>query len=201
MQRTIKSTSLPVTVILIVNLITQINPDPLKFLLFCSYFNFFISSLWGFPDSSVGKNFTCNAGDLGLIPGLGRSPGEGKGYPLQYSGLEKSMVCIVYGVTKSQTWLGDFHFHFLLLTYTSDQLPPWLDLNLLLLEVSILWDGGPIKATVKNNLTEEKGCSKSIMKKYMQRFFIKYPYNTWPWTDHTFHSNVSILLTSYSILF
>ena len=45
----------------------------------------------------------CNVGDLGLIPGLGRSPGEGKGYQLQYSGLENSMDCIVYGVTKSQT--------------------------------------------------------------------------------------------------
>ena len=50
--------------------------------------------LHGFPDSSVGKKkkkSTCNAGDLGLIPGLGRSPGEGKGYPLQYSGLENSV--------------------------------------------------------------------------------------------------------------
>ena len=45
----------------------------------------------GFPDSSVGKEPTCNVGDLGVIPGLGRSPGEGKGYPLQYSGLENSM--------------------------------------------------------------------------------------------------------------
>ena len=45
----------------------------------------------GFPCGSAGKEFECNAGDLGLIPGLGRSPGEGKGYPLQYSGLEKSM--------------------------------------------------------------------------------------------------------------
>ena len=45
----------------------------------------------GFPDSSVGKESVCNAGDLDLIPGLGRSPGEGKGYPLQYSGLENSM--------------------------------------------------------------------------------------------------------------
>ena len=45
----------------------------------------------GFPDSSVGKESVCNAGDPGLIPGLGRSPGEGKGYPLQYSGLENSM--------------------------------------------------------------------------------------------------------------
>ena len=45
-----------------------------------------------------------------MIPGLGRSPGEGKGYPLQYSGLENSMDCIVHGVTKSQTGLSDFHF-------------------------------------------------------------------------------------------
>ena len=47
-----------------------------------------------FPDSSVGKESTCNAGDLGSIPGSGRSPGEGKGYPFQYSGLENSMDCI-----------------------------------------------------------------------------------------------------------
>ena len=43
-----------------------------------------------FPDSSVGKDSACNAGDLGLIPGLGRAPGEGKSYPVQYSGLENS---------------------------------------------------------------------------------------------------------------
>ena len=49
-------------------------------------------------------------GRPGLIPGLGRSPGEGKGYPFQYSGLENSMDYIVYGVTKSRTWLNDFHF-------------------------------------------------------------------------------------------
>ena len=51
-------------------------------------------------------------GDLGSIHGLGRSPGEGKGYPLQCSGLENSMDCIVHGVTKSKTRLSDFHFHF-----------------------------------------------------------------------------------------
>ena len=50
-------------------------------------------------------------GDLGSVPVLGRSPGEGKGYPLQYSGLENSMDCIVHGVAKSQTRLSDFHFH------------------------------------------------------------------------------------------
>ena len=59
--------------------------------------------------SSVGKESACNAGNLGLIPGLGRSPGEGKGYPLHYSGLENSMDCIVHGVTKSRTGLSDFH--------------------------------------------------------------------------------------------
>ena len=63
----------------------------------------------GFPDNLAGKESTCNAGDLGSIPGLGRSPGEGKGYPLQYSGLENSMDCIVYGVAKSRTRLSNFH--------------------------------------------------------------------------------------------
>ena len=57
----------------------------------------------GFPDSSIGKESACNAGDLGSILGLGRPAGEGKGYPLQYSGLENSMDSIVHGVTKSQT--------------------------------------------------------------------------------------------------
>ena len=56
-----------------------------------------------FPHSSVGEESACNAGDPGLIPGLGRSPGEGKGYPLQYSGLENFMDCIVHGVTKRWT--------------------------------------------------------------------------------------------------
>ena len=59
----------------------------------------------------AGKEFACNEGDLGSIPGLGRSPGEGKDYPLQYSGLENSMDCIVPGVAKSRTWLSDFHFY------------------------------------------------------------------------------------------
>ena len=54
------------------------------------------------------KNLPANAGDLGLVSGLGRSPGEGKGYPLQYSDLENSMDCIVYGVTKSRTRLSEF---------------------------------------------------------------------------------------------
>ena len=64
-----------------------------------------------FPGGSTGKESACNTGDLGLIPGLGRSPGEGKGYPLQYPGQENSMDCIVHGVTKSWTRLSDFHFH------------------------------------------------------------------------------------------
>ena len=54
----------------------------------------------GFPCGSAGKESTCNVGDLCLIPGLGISPGEGKGYPLQYSGLENSMDCTVHWVAK-----------------------------------------------------------------------------------------------------
>ena len=66
-------------------------------------------TLGSFPSGSAGKESAYNVGDLGSIPGLGRFPGEGKGYPLQYSGLENSMDCIVLGVAKSQTWLSDFH--------------------------------------------------------------------------------------------
>ena len=66
----------------------------------------------GFPCVSAGKESACNAGDLGSISMLERSPGEGKGYPLQYSGLENSMDCVVHGVTQSWTQLSDFHFYF-----------------------------------------------------------------------------------------
>ena len=67
------------------------------------------SSILGFPCGSAGKESSCHAGDLGSIPGLGRPPGEGKGCPLQYSGLENSMDCIVHRVSKSWVQLSDFH--------------------------------------------------------------------------------------------
>jgi len=69
----------------------------------------FISIEWP-PLGSGGKESACNGGDLGSIPGLGRSPGEGKGHPFQYSGLENSMDSIVHGVTKSWAWLNDSLF-------------------------------------------------------------------------------------------
>ena len=71
----------------------------------------------GFPGGSEGKESACNVGDLGSIHGLRRSPGEGNGNPLQYSCLENPIdrgawQITVHGVTKSQTWLSDSHFHF-----------------------------------------------------------------------------------------
>ena len=71
-----------------------------------------------FPGGTDGKASAHNEGDLGSIPGSGRSPGEGNGYPLQYSCLENSMdrgawQATVHRVAKSRTWLSDFHFHFL----------------------------------------------------------------------------------------
>ena len=64
----------------------------------------------GFPCGSAGKESTCKVGDLGSIPGLGRSPGDGNGYPLHYSSLENSMDCIVHGFAKSWIRLSNFHF-------------------------------------------------------------------------------------------
>ena len=61
-----------------------------------------------FLQGVVGKESACNSGDSGSIPGLGRSAGEGIGYPLQYSGLENSRYCIVHGVTKGRTRLSHF---------------------------------------------------------------------------------------------
>ena len=74
------------------------------------YYNQCVNFFSGIKITYAAKESACNAGDLGLIPGLGRSPGEGNSYPLQYSGLENSVDCIVHGLTKSQTWLSDFHF-------------------------------------------------------------------------------------------
>ena len=63
----------------------------------------------GFPCGSASEESTCNMGDLGSIPGLGRSPGEGKDCALQYSGRENSMDCTVHGVAES-TQLSGFQF-------------------------------------------------------------------------------------------
>ena len=73
-------------------------------------------ALQGFLCGSAGKEPACNVGDLDLIPGLGRSPKERKGYPLQYSGLENSKDCTVHGVAKIRTRLSDFYFHFCLVS-------------------------------------------------------------------------------------
>ena len=73
----------------------------------------------GFPGRSAGKESACNAADPGPIPGLGRSTGEGIGYPLQYSSLENSMDSIDCGVAKSWTQLSDFHFLFLQIVRSS----------------------------------------------------------------------------------
>ena len=72
--------------------------DKVMSLLFSIISRFFM----GFPCGSAGKESACTVGDLGSIPGLGRSPGGERGYPLQYSGLENSMDCLVHGIAKSQ---------------------------------------------------------------------------------------------------
>ena len=81
----------------------------------------------GFPCGSAGKESICNAGDMSSIHGLGRSPGEGKAYPLQCSGLENSMDCTVYGVAKSRTELSNFLSHICFVTMNT--LFPILNLN------------------------------------------------------------------------
>ena len=100
---------------------TQLPPDILgpsrtdpHLIHLCMYHTHSISLLWvskWLPLWSASKESACNVGELGLIPGLGISPGERKGYPLQYSGLENSMGWRVHGVAKSRTWLSDSHFH------------------------------------------------------------------------------------------
>ena len=101
---------------------------------------------------AIGKESACNAGDLGSTSGLGRSPGEGKGYPLQYSGLENSMGCIVHGVAKSGTWLSDFHFHFIFLVSVLHHLRSvpsyWCDvLECGRVRARVFWWAGTISAS------------------------------------------------------
>ena len=67
------------------------------------------SSLMGFPCGSAGKESAYDVRDLGSIPGFGRSPGERNGYPLQYSDLENSLLCVVHGVEESRTRLNEFY--------------------------------------------------------------------------------------------
>ena len=76
-------------------------------------FSIFVATYMGFPWWLSWYRICLNEGDLGWIPGLGRSPGEEKDYPLQYSSLENSMDYVVHGITKSWTRLSNFHFHFM----------------------------------------------------------------------------------------
>ena len=107
----------------------------------------------GFLCGSASKESAHNAGDQGLIPGLGRSPGEGKGYPLQYSGLENSMDCIVHGVAKS---------------WTQRPMPPHPGPNEFF---EIAWNSNssnrPFQCPLK--------CSKSIKKRKLHVYFCSVP--------------------------
>ena len=82
-----------------------------------TYIYIYIYIYVGFPGILAGKESACNVGDLSSIPGLGRCPRERNGYPLQCSGLEISMGCIVLGVTKGQTCLCNFHLFYIYILY------------------------------------------------------------------------------------
>ena len=90
--------------------LAYLTPFWVHFLIKSPYYSF-----WSPLEAQLVKSPPANAGDPGSIPRL--SPGEGKGYPLQYSGLENSMDCIVHGVAECQTWLNNVHFtaHFIIL--------------------------------------------------------------------------------------
>ena len=124
-----------------------------------------VGQLWrwpkyeGFPETSVGKESAYNAGDPGLIPGLGRSPGEEKGFPLRYCGLENSMDCIVHEVAKRQTWLSNFHFQSIRASALASVLPmniqSWFPLGLIGL-ISLLSKGLPRVNSLKGTLMLRK---------------------------------------------
>ena len=109
-------------------------------------------NLEGFPCDSAGKESTCSAGDLGLVPGLGRSPGEGKGYPIQYAVLENSMDCIVHEVAKNRTQLSCFHF-------TSHSLDVILSFKKNFFLIEIIADDCRLTCGYKTCITEENTLS------------------------------------------
>ena len=93
----------------------------------------------GFPCSSAGKESACSVGDLGFIPGLGRSLGEGKGYPLQYSGLENSMDCISMGSQRvGYEWVTSTYTH----TYTHTFITVYWSVSLSEDRLRALWGKG-----------------------------------------------------------
>ena len=105
--------SVPVTGLFTFPISSLFSVEGCTFLSVCPFlpgcrFHWHIIALSKLPMWFSCKEFACNAGDVGSIPGLGRSPGEGKGSPLQYSGLENSVDGMVYGVAESDT-LSDFH--------------------------------------------------------------------------------------------
>ena len=105
----------------------------------------------GFPGSSAAEESACNVGDLGSIPGLGRSPGEVKGYPLQHSGLENSMDTIVHGVAKSWTRLSDFHFQSCPASFPLSLLPFSLHYTMVTLSFFLFSEHGIIFWLKKSN--------------------------------------------------
>ena len=108
-----RSSFCPILILIVV--ITKHSFNSYSYLIYSQLYGlciFYLLLPWCFTSflvGSDGKESACNAWDLGLIPELGRSPGEENGYPLQYSGLENSMDCIVHGVARSWTWLSEFH--------------------------------------------------------------------------------------------
>ena len=90
-----------------------------------SFIFFHMNTTAGFPGGSAGKESTYNVGELGSIPGLGRSLVERTSCPLQYSGLENSMDCIIHGITKSHTQPSDTHFHLFSIINSNKFHVPW----------------------------------------------------------------------------
>ena len=110
----------------------------------------------GFPGDSASKKSSCCVGDVGSIPGLGRSSGEG--CPLQYSGLENSMDCIVHGIEKSWTRLSNFHFHLQCVLHLDYWIHQWMTQALRVLPFTEVWDWWFYKASPYSCRTSLQVC-------------------------------------------
>ena len=143
-----------------------------------------------FHCGSAGKEYVCNTGDLGSTPGLGRSPGEGKGYPFQYSGLENSMDCIVHGVAKIWTQLSDFHLRFTV-KHVGSVSQPGIEPVLYAVEAQDFnhWITREVLSYLVLKVTIEKMPSSRII-----LFKITFPFIPPPPYSYTYHIALSIAL-------
>ena len=139
-----------------------------------------------FPGSSAGKESICNAGNPGSIPGLGRYPGEGLGYPLQYSDLENSMDYTVHGVENSWTQLSNFHFFYYVLLIFRVHVNVWQKTTKLCKAIILQLK----KINLKNSSVQSLSCVRLFARMSGSRWVITPSWLSGSWRSFLYSSSV-----------